>query len=204
MNFAGNFIKLGDHDVSRFAEKIKDIRDEVWNVDSSRQIKFAVHEHTRTLKFLMDDDFRHTRPTVQPLFREYIDVVEPVLKQIHDLFSSFDYAKKLVAEGHRPGYFVRIILVKLLAHGCIPSHFDEYESLKRSHRVHLPVISNDKVVFTVGNIAKVLKAGEIWEVNNRENHFVNNDGDEDRIHLILDYVQPGEKVIDYDGKKLVC
>ena len=37
-----------------------------------------------------------------------------------------------------------------------------------------------------------------------KNHFVSNGGNEDRVHMILDYVLPGEKIIDRDGETLTC
>ena len=35
-------------------------------------------------------------------------------------------------------------------------------------------------------------------------HGVVNGGSDDRIHLIVDYVLAGEKIIDADGATLVC
>ena len=34
-----------------------------------------------------------------------------------------------------------------------------------------------------------MKLGEMWEINNTETHSVVNDGDVDRIHMIIDYKQ---------------
>jgi len=59
--------------------------------------------------------------------------------------------------------------------------------------VHLPVVTNDSVLFTVGGETKTLPAGELFEINNRRMHSVRNDSAEDRVHLILDFVLPGEK-----------
>lgn len=52
--------------------------------------------------------------------------------------------------------------------------------------------------------SKHLGVGEIWEINNRHKHSVTNCSEEGRVHLILDYVQTGESVLDVDGEKLVC
>ena len=116
----------------------------------------------------MDKDFRHTHPTVQPRFHQFLDLLEPILLQLRNLFDSSETAKNLLENNYRPGYFIRIILVNLKSKGSITSHFDDYESLKRSHRIHLPIITNPDVRITVGDISKQLKAGEIWEINNRK------------------------------------
>jgi hypothetical protein len=45
-------------------------------------------------------------------------------------------------------------------------------------------------LFTVGNDRRNLKLGELWEINNdKQNHSVDNFGDEDRIHLIVDWIE---------------
>jgi len=56
----------------------------------------------------------------------------------------------------------------------------------------------------VGDTEVHMKPGELWEINNRREHGVVNGGGEDRIHLIVDYVLAGEKIIDADGATLVC
>ena len=66
--------------------------------------------------------------------------------------------------------------------------------------MHIPIITNDKVVFAVGGQEKYMQVGELWEINNELVHTVANHGDEDRIHLIIDWVpnytgQPEEDVL---------
>ncbi|MFP6744385.1 MAG: aspartyl/asparaginyl beta-hydroxylase domain-containing protein, partial [Alphaproteobacteria bacterium] len=46
---------------------------------------------------------------------------------------------------------------------------------------------NDKVVFVVGGEAMSMKPGEMWEINNLREHFVDNGSEENRIHLIMDW-----------------
>jgi aspartyl/asparaginyl beta-hydroxylase (cupin superfamily) len=57
----------------------------------------------------------------------------------------------------------------------------------------LPIITNDEVWFTVGSESINMRPGELYEVNNRRVHSVENKGAEDRVHLILDFVLPGEQ-----------
>lgn len=89
---------------------------------------------------------------------------------------------------------IRINLVKLDASGGdISAHVDNVFTLSHSHRVHIPIITNDKVKFSIADQTKNLKEGEIWEINNREMHSVLNDGDTSRTHIIIDWVIPGER-----------
>jgi hypothetical protein len=59
--------------------------------------------------------------------------------------------------------------------------------------VHFPIVTNDKVLFTVGSQTVNMQEGMLYEINNRRKHSVANRGDADRIHLIIDFVLPGEQ-----------
>ena len=55
--------------------------------------------------------------------------------------------------------------------------------------MHIPIITNKKVYFSVGEEKKNLKSGEMWEINNsKKSHAVKNNSKEDRIHLIIDWI----------------
>jgi tetratricopeptide (TPR) repeat protein len=56
------------------------------------------------------------------------------------------------------------------------------------HRIHLPIVTNEDVVFHVGGEEINMHAGELWEINNGTVHGVENRGTEDRIHLIVDWM----------------
>ena len=87
------------------------------------------------------------------------------------------------------GFITRILLTKLKPNGDIPSHIDyKWRSLFLTKRVHLPIFTSDKVIFYCGNDSKLLKEGELWEINNiQKRHGVKNNSNSDRIHLIFDY-----------------
>lgn len=68
-----------------------------------------------------------------------------------------------------------------------------------SQRNHFPIITNNGVEFEVGEDVRHLAAGEIWEINNRDYHAVRNTSDNARVHMIIDYVVPGEQIADPEG-----
>jgi len=203
MNFAGNFIKLGKCDVSPLVKKVAGISNLVWEAESFRKKIYEVHKNTQTINLLMDEDYRHKNPTRHPAFEEFEEQLKPVMGQINRYFRSSLKMQRL-AKKNGPGYFIRVLFVRLLPDSNIPGHYDTYESLARCHRIHVPLITSDKVIFSVGGSSKHLGVGEIWEINNRHKHSVTNCSEEGRVHLILDYVQTGESVLDVDGEKLVC
>jgi hypothetical protein len=49
-------------------------------------------------------------------------------------------------------------------------------------------VTNEKCIFEVDNEEINMKMGEIWEIDNfNKEHSVVNNGDMDRIHLIVDW-----------------
>lgn len=203
MNFNGNFRKVGHHDIGDIADYIASIPEERWAADASRQQRFVAHKHTQTIKLIMDEDFRHTNPTAHADYAEFRSVLDPCLARIRRFYDGSVSGQRLRRK-HGPGYFIRIIAVRLLPAGDIPAHQDTGMSLTRSHRVHIPVTTNDRVLFRVGDETVNLRPGDLWEINNRRLHTVKNAGDTIRVHLIADYVLPGEKVLDADGSTIEC
>jgi aspartyl/asparaginyl beta-hydroxylase (cupin superfamily) len=76
----------------------------------------------------------------------------------------------------------------------IPKHFDKItnNSFKKSHRIHVPILTNDEVYFIIGDARCVAEVGKAYEINNRKQHGVENKGDTDRVHLIFDIYIPSE------------
>ena len=203
MNFDGDLRKVGDVDVTRYAQQAVKITDADWTADSFRQKTFEVHKQTQTIRLIMDEDGRHRDPTYHPSYEIHKELIEPIEIFIRRQFEQTLKAKRL-RKKHGRGYFIRMILVKLLANGSIPRHVDQGETLAKSHRMHLPIVTNEQNLFSVGDTEMHMKSGELWEINNRREHGVVNGGSEDRIHLIVDYVLAGEKIIDATGDTLVC
>jgi hypothetical protein len=198
MNFAQDAQKLGRFDISALRAVVAQYDDDMWSADGRRQADFRAHASTQSLKLIGDADFRHTNPTVHALFHELEAHVRPLMDHIRGSYLQ-TLRQRRVAEIHGPGYFIRALLTRLPAGAEIKPHIDEGESLKRCHRIHVPVITNEKAWFYVGALKFHMPEGEMWEINNRRTHAVHNGGDAARIHLIMDYVQPGETVFDQEG-----
>ena len=97
--------------------------------------------------------------------------------------------------------FIRLMLEKL-EEDCIVSmtqlarmqpgakinpHYDSNPVLIGSHRMHIPLITNDKLRFIVDDEQVVMKEGNLYELNNQLVHHVENPANAaTRIHLIVD------------------
>lgn len=192
MNFPGNFFHIGDIDITDLKDLVLGLTEDQWASFSIRQKRYEVHQHTQTIGLVYDPDFRHSHPTRLPTLQMFEPELRPVLWMTADHFEDTETARQLMQENGQ-GYFVRASLVRLKA-GCdIAEHRDMNYSLTHSHRVHLPIVSNEKVLFHVGAETIHMREGQLFEINNRRLHSVANGGSEDRIHLILDFVLPGER-----------
>lgn len=195
MHFADNYRRIGSVDVMPLQRAVAALGEDAWDEAAARQRTFAVHAQTRSIPLIYDDDLRHTGPTR----RSMMDTLESELAPAMDCIRAyFAPAHAALGRSADEGYFVRVLLARLAAGGEITSHVDRMPSLMRSHRVHLPIVTNERVLFAVRGDIRHLRAGELWEINNRRSHAVRNPG-ADRIHAILDYVVPGETIDDPDG-----
>lgn len=192
MNFDGNFRQIGTVDPAPLRQLVAGIGDDEWHSDPFRQKRYEVHRDTQMVPLVFDPDFRHSHPTRLPRLADFEPALRPILELVADHFEESGAGRALI-EQFGLGYFVRATLVRLVAGGSIAPHTDNNFSLVHSHRVHVPIETNAMVRFTVGAETKHLEAGGVYEINNRRMHSVANDGDVDRVHLILDFVLPGEQ-----------
>ena len=82
--------------------------------------------------------------------------------------------------------FGRSRLMRLAGGSEVPIHVDAIYHWHRHVRIHIPVITNDKVIFHCGGQQVNMKAGECWLFDSWRNHKVVNHSEETRIHLVLD------------------
>lgn len=192
MNFPGNFARIAAMAVAELKQRVLDVPEPQWRSEAFRQQRYEVHRDTQTISLVFDPDFRHTHPTKLPALQPFASSLRPVLATVADHFDESPKGKALLEE-FGIGYFVRANLVRLQPGGNIAPHKDNNFSLAHSHRIHVPLLTNSAVTFTVGGETIHMQEGEIYEINNRRLHSVSNEGSEDRIHLIMDYVLPGER-----------
>lgn len=85
--------------------------------------------------------------------------------------------------------FETIRFLRLGAGAQIREHRDYKSGFEDGFaRVHIPIVTNEKVAFRLGGENLRMRAGEAWYLNLNLPHSVRNDGEEDRVHLILDCV----------------
>ncbi|OZG73990.1 hypothetical protein BTA51_09425 [Hahella sp. CCB-MM4] len=176
MNFEGDFRLIGVYDVTFLEDKLLSFTESDWGKMSWKERIGKEHRHTQTIPILFDKDFRHSNPSRHAAVNTLREVCADMEGIMKDFF------------GDQTGYFIRMILVRMNPMSEIPLHYDTGSSLPYSHRVHLPICTNEKITFQVGQERKYLKKGELWEINNQRQHGVFNRSNEYRVHMIMDWV----------------
>jgi len=97
----------------------------------------------------------------------------------------------ILKNNYGSGEFWKIQFAILFGGGKILPHYDKDIGFALSHRIHIPLLTNNNVIFTINNVdCKFYNEGEVIEINNLSEHSVNNFNppEHKRIHLIVDYV----------------
>ena len=83
----------------------------------------------------------------------------------------------------------------LAAGAQVPLHVDIHYYWRTHIRLHIPIVTNPAVEFTVGGETVNMKPGECWTFNSFKLHEVRNRGGNHRVHLVLDTVG-GDRLMD--------
>ena len=181
---ANNYLKLHDsYNVQAIKDELAKVPDVKWR-ESGREKRFDIHRHTEALLLIEFEDFRFSTPESTDLYTQFREVTQPLVEHIAKYYQD-------------NGFVVRMVFAKLLAGGKIPEHSDSGYSLLNCHRIHIPIVSNEDNLFFVGGEQKNMQVGEFWEIDNAGPHSVNSRSDEDRIHLIIDWMP------NHEGKPVV-
>lgn len=86
------------------------------------------------------------------------------------------------------GVWGRSRLMGLAPGADVPEHVDIGYYWRTHLRIHIPVVTTPKVLFTCDGESVHMAAGECWVFDTFKMHNVRNGGTEKRIHLVLDTV----------------
>jgi len=153
---------------------LKSINDEHWKIDIKRQESYDVHKFTETIRIrhVKDLDFTNFKFVNYDLFEYYQPYIDEYLTIISNYYEIKDYTA---------------LITNLKPGGIIPLHTDSScKYFDISHRLHIPIKTNEDVHFTVGDTTLNMKVGEIYEIDNISFHSVENKSTENRFHIILD------------------
>jgi hypothetical protein len=164
-----------------------------WEIDTSRQS--TVYEgrpnpHVNTNTYIIQNSSLYwekgTSFSKETLDKDMYDLVYPIVKELED---------RMV------GQSARILLIKLNANSKVFVHKDSGDYLSSVRRFHIPLITNDKVSYTVGGEEIHMEEGKCYEINNLKLHSVDNNSEYDRVHILIDIMPECETKIIGDKEK---
>ncbi|KAB8188558.1 aspartyl beta-hydroxylase [Lysobacter maris] len=173
----GSIRRLGQVDIAALREAVLAIPEAVWDAENAgKPNRFDALDSTRHIVFRFVDGFRDWRGSHdRPLWADWRHLLEPVL------------AQAVAPYGYARADFPRVMLARMAPGGVIKPHRDANPAAKWPHKIHVPLLTHERVVFYVDGIGYHFAEGEAVEVNNMGVHAVQNAGDGDRIHLIFEY-----------------
>ena len=87
-------------------------------------------------------------------------------------------------------------ITKLAPGSKIPIHVDDLYYFKIVQRFQIAIATNRNVVFSINDQTRVFEQGDCWMINNLLKHSIANDGETDRINLIVD-ILPWNRIKSY-------
>lgn len=85
----------------------------------------------------------------------------------------------------------RVLIVKLKPGGHVKAHIDQGAYADHYSRFHVALTTNDQCLQTAGDEVRHFAPGEAWWFNHKAEHTATNEGETERIHIIIDAVAPG-------------
>jgi hypothetical protein len=166
-----------DLDISDLKSAILEVPQVDWDENKLRQKAFPnVARYTETIMLKFNgptQNIEHPSKTKTfDAWHKWKDLLNPIIDRLETLY---------------PNPFIsKCIFPKLLVGGIINKHKDGGDTLTLVHRIHVPIITNEDTLFTCGDETINMKEGYAYEVNNQRYHSVVNNGNTDRVHLLID------------------
>lgn len=171
-----NIQELGPVDISELKQLINRMPDKIWEMeDANKENNFAVFHHTQHIIFrFIHSNNDHLNFYSNPIWSVWQTTLLPIMEAV---VAPYDFIQ--------PTY-PKAMLARLKAGSVIDRHIDGRGSNLHTHKIHIPLQTNPKALFSVKDVTQHLEEGIAYEVNNVKLHGVVNKGEEDRIHFIFE------------------
>ncbi|KTE37329.1 MULTISPECIES: aspartyl/asparaginyl beta-hydroxylase domain-containing protein [unclassified Sphingopyxis] len=179
--------RLGSVDIAALQQAVAAIPETLWQAENAdKPNRFEALDATAHIVFRFIANMRDWRTDyARPLWDEWEALLAPVMAA-----ATVDY-------GYNNGIFPRVMLARMPAGGVIQPHRDANPAAKWPHKIHVPIETNDRVLFRIDGQTYHIAEGEAAEVNNMGVHAVTNGGDAPRIHLIFEYYDADQPAPDW-------
>ena len=169
-------LELGPADIKQLKLIVGKVSEDVWNLENEgKENDFFCFHHTRHIIFRFIEGMRdHQVFYSNPIWNVWKGMLLPIMNELVKPY------------GFKEPVFPKAMLARLAAGHVIDMHVDGAGANLHTHKIHVPLQTNEKALFHINEESFHLKEGFGYEVNNIVRHGVENKGDEDRIHLIFE------------------
>lgn len=170
-----SIVRLFDHDVSEIVALLPEL-EHAWAEETWRQsMPYSPHRDSQSILI-------RRQPGSRP--RDVLHQIASVATR-HYTHNAIAAAIHQVC-AHVEGRPARAMLVRLPPGGVIAPHTDEGIYFEHVERFHLPLVTNPGAWLEVDGERYHLAAGTVFAFDNRVSHRGANEGDTDRIHMVID------------------
>ncbi len=142
--------------------KVFDFRKKIVPASSERAYDSLVFRYSPTYSNLNVIDY--------PLYSKYKGVLKPFIGWCSEHFEIKEWVS---------------FAARLRPNEQIKPHVDAGEFLETIYRLHFPILTNSDAFYVVEDERVHMPVGSCYEIDNQRMHWVENNGVEDRIHLVI-------------------
>jgi hypothetical protein len=167
---------LGRACVEQIRVQLASLSERAWDVEDARKENgFECFHHTRHIVMRFIHANRDPRDFYSnPSWSLWRPLLLPLMEEATRIYR-FDAPQ-----------YPKVMFARLAAGQGIDPHVDGNGSNLRTHKIHIPLQTNEGARFLVGDSSFFLEAGRAYEVNNIVRHGAVNRGNSDRVHLIFE------------------
>lgn len=176
-NSEWSILKLGEFKIDSIKKEVSSFLEE-WDSYTKRQESFYTHKDTKMFPICLTDESVWKPGDVVEVTQYNRFNNDQSNLEIDNIFETLS--------SYYSGNIIRCEVVNLPANVSIRAHVDGGPLLHYSRRVHVPIITNKDVTFTVMDNTINMEEGGWYEINNQMKHAANNGSNIDRVHLIID------------------
>lgn len=171
-----SYIMHGHYDITPLKRMAQSFQNE-WEQDTSRQNTYQTHRDTKCISIIkMDYEWKIGSPVLTTTDNSIIDEVS--MNALNQIISNL--------ENKINGKTIRLEIVSMDPFSRIRTHKDRSDISYLARRIHIPLITNQNIFFTVNGNTVNMEEGLAYEINNIKWHSVLNRSNEKRIHIIID------------------
>lgn len=174
------------YDLRELKKNILQLDEPYWYIAHKKADDYPIHKNTQIIGNTLFPLYYNGNRQINVIKNDYIprDIQLKVDQIVSEL--EFDFNGKVLISG----------ISRLQTGNKIAIHVDDIYYFKIVKRFQIAISTNPKVFFNIDDETKVFEEGDCYQINNLLKHSILNEGETDRINLIVD-ILPWDRIDSY-------